>query len=274
MIARLPIALLALWALLALVGPFLPLAPDEIHLPLILRPPGLGLVWDQGLGGVFGYDDLGRSVAARLLTGAHLSFLIALTVVLISAAVGTTLGLVAGWLGGGFDFLLMRIVDVFLAFPGILLAIALAGLLGPGEGNVVIALSVTGWVGYARLTRAQALSLKHRDHVAAAVALGTTTPHILWRHLLPLLLAPLLVEATFSIAAVVLAEAGLSFLGIGVQPPTATWGNMIRDGVRYMLMAPHLVLFPGAALALVVLAVNLTGDHLRDRLDVRERTRP
>jgi peptide/nickel transport system permease protein len=156
-----------------------------------------------------------------------------------------------------------------MAFPGILLAIALAGLLGPGIGNLVIALSLVGWVGFARLARAQVLSLKQREHVQAAQALGSRTTDIIRRHLVPLIAAPLLVEATFAVAAVVIAESGLSFLGLGVQPPEASWGSMIRDGVRYLLVAPHLVLAPGLSLFLVVLSVNLLGDRWRDKLDVK-----
>jgi peptide/nickel transport system permease protein len=164
------------------------------------------------------------------------------------------------------------LIDIFLAFPGILLAIALAGLLGPGIDNVVIALTVVGWVGYARLSRAQVLSLKHREHVMAAEALGTRKHRIMLRHLLPLMSAPLIIEATFGVAAVVIAEAGLSFLGLGVQPPGASWGAMIRDGTRYLLVAPHMVLAPGMAIFIVVLSVNLLGDRLRDHLDIRGRT--
>jgi peptide/nickel transport system permease protein len=192
-------------------------------------------------------------------------------VVLISTLVGSLLGATAAYIGGWLDQLLVRVVDTFLAFPGILLAIALAGVMGPGIGNVIIALSLVGWVGYARLARAQVLSLKQRDHVTAAIALGQGRVYIIRHHLLPLITAPLIVEATFGIAAVVIAEAGLSFLGLGVQPPDASWGSMIRDGTRYMLVAPHLVLAPGLAIMLVVLAVNLLGDRLRDWLDIRSR---
>ncbi|HWS03457.1 MAG TPA: ABC transporter permease, partial [Gammaproteobacteria bacterium] len=178
-------------------------------------------------------------------------------------------GSFSAYIGGFWDRLLVHIIDLFLAFPGILLAIALAGILGPGIENVVIALTVVGWVGYARLARAQVLSLKSRDHVQAAIALGVPHGRIVRTHLLPLISAPLIVEATFGIAAVVVAEAGLSFLGLGVQPPEASWGSMIRDGTRYLLVAPHMVLVPGLAMVAVVLAVNLLGDRLRDRLDVR-----
>ena len=145
--------------------------------------------------------------------------------------------------------------------------------MGPGINNVVIALSVVGWVGFARLARAQVLSIKHQEHILAAHSLGTRPPTIIWRHLIPLIMAPLIVESTFAVAGAVISEAGLSFLGLGVQPPEASWGSMIRDGARYLLVAPHMVLVPGVALMLVVLAVNLLGDQLRDRLDVRNQER-
>jgi len=257
----LPLAVVVSWALAALLGPWLPLSPDVIHLPRILEPPGNG--------SLLGYDDLGRSLAARVVSGAQTSFLVAVWVVGISALLGTLIGATSAYVGGVWDLVTVRIIDIFLAFPGILLAIALAGILGPGIDNVVLALSVVGWVGYARLARAQVLSLKHREHVQAAIVLGAGPVRILRLHLLPLILAPLIVEASFGVAGVVIAEAGLSFLGLGVQPPSASWGAMIRDGARYLLVAPHMVLVPGVALALVVLAVNLLGDRLRDRLDVR-----
>jgi len=157
-----------------------------------------------------------------------------------------------------------------LAFPGLLLAIALAGALGPGIENVILALVIVGWVGYARLARGQVLALKQADHIVAAQAIGATPWRIMRRHLLPLITAPLIIEASFGIASAIIAEAGLSFLGLGVQPPQASWGSMIRDGTRYMLVAPHLVIIPGLTLMAVVLAANLLGDWLRDWLDVKE----
>jgi peptide/nickel transport system permease protein len=232
-----------------------------VDLPAILAGPGPGAP--------LGTDDLGRPVLDRLVAGARISFVVGVGVVTLSALVGVLVGAAGAFAGGWLDLLLVRLVDVFLAFPGILLAIALAGVMGPGIDNLVIALSAVGWVGYARLARAQILSIKGRDHVVAARALGVGPARILTRHLLPLALAPLVVEATFGVAGAVVAEAGLSFLGLGVQPPQASWGSMIRDGVGYMLVAPHLVVAPGVAIALVVLAVNLLGDRLRDRLDVR-----
>jgi peptide/nickel transport system permease protein len=255
--------LLALWTLVAVAVPWLPLQPDQIALEAILAPPG-DAQW-------LGADDVGRPVLDRLLVGARTSFWVACWVVGLSLVAGTLVGSLAGYLGGAWDRALVLVMDIFLAFPGILLAIALAGLLGPGIGNLVFALTLVGWVGYARLARAQVLSVKGREHVLAARALGARTPRIVLRHLLPLISAPLLVEATFGVAAVVVAESGLSFLGLGVQPPEASWGSMIRDGVRYLLVAPHLVLAPGIALFLVVLSVNLLGDGLRDRLDVKTR---
>jgi len=252
---------LGAWILVALCAPWLPLHPERIALPEILATPG-GDAW-------LGHDDLGRPVLDRLLVGARTSCWVAGGVVGLSLLFGTLVGSTAAYLGGLWDRALVMLLDIFMAFPGILLAIALAGLLGPGIGNLVIALSLVGWVGFARLARAQVLSVKQREHVLAAQALGTRRRRIILRHLLPLIAAPLVVESTFAVAAVVVAESGLSFLGLGVQPPEASWGSMIRDGVRYLLVAPHLVLAPGVALFLVVLSVNLLGDRLRDRLDVR-----
>ncbi|WP_242482343.1 ABC transporter permease [Thiocystis violacea] len=252
---------LVLWVLSALFAPLAGLTPNRVDLSAILAPPGeLSLL---------GNDDLGRPVLDRLLAGARTSLIVGVGVVAISALVGTLIGGLAGLLGGWVDRLVARLIDLFMAFPGILLAIALAGVMGPGVDNVILALVTVGWVGYARLTRAQVLSLVGRDHVAAARALGCAGAAILFRHLLPLALAPLLVEATFGVASAIVAEAGLSFLGLGVQPPEASWGNMVRDGVSYLLVAPHLVLAPGLAIFAVVLSVNLLGDALRDGLDVR-----
>lgn len=260
-----PLVIVLVWIFLALLGPVLPLSPNAIDLPNILAPGSL----DEWLG----YDDLGRPIFDRLVVGARTSLLVAMAVVGISLVIGSLLGTIGAYIGGWTDLILVRLIDVFLAFPGILLAIALAGVMGPGIDNVVIALSVVGWVGYARLARAQVLSVKERDHVHAAVAIGTSTPIIITRHLLPLISAPLIVEASFGMASVIIGEAGLSFLGLGVQPPAASWGSMIRDGTRYMLVAPHMVIAPGLALMFVVLAINVLGDRLRDWLDVKSQTR-
>ncbi len=256
-----PASLLAIWASIALFSPYLDLQPNHIILENILQAPS-GSAW-------LGSDELGRSVLDRLIMGARTSFLVAFWVVLLSGIIGTTIGMISGWFGGWIDLLIVRIIDIFLAFPGILLAIALSGLLGAGIENVVIALATVGWVGFARLARAQTLSLKRREHVLAAIALGARLPRILFYHVLPLLIAPLIIEATFGIASIIIAEAGLSFLGLGVQPPQASWGSMIKEGTGYMLVAPHLVLAPGITLFIIVLSVNLLGDSLRDWLDVK-----
>lgn len=216
-----------------------------------------------------GCDALGRDMLARLAEGITLSVQIGLIVLAACALIGTGIGLLAGWLGGWVDALLMRIADVLLAFPGILLAIALAAMLGPSIENIVVALVVVGWVSFARLARVQVLSLRPSPFIEAAIACGSCFPYIAIHHLLPNIAAPLLVEATFSLAAIILAEAGLSFLGIGVQPPAASLGTMIREGTRYMLVAPGQVILPGFLLFSLIMAVNLAGDRLRDRLDVR-----
>ena len=258
-----PLTLFMGWALLALMSWALPLTPNAIDLHNILTPPN-GTVW-------FGNDELGRPISDRLMVGARTSFFVAGAVVLLTLAVGSVLGIIGAYSEGWIDHVLVRVIDVFLAFPGILLAIALAGVLGPGLDNVIIALTAVGWVGYARLARAQVLALKNSDQVVAARALGANATRIIRFHLIPMIGAPLIVEASFGFAGVVIAEAGLSFLGLGVQPPTASWGSMIRDGTDYMLVAPHVVIAPGLALMSVVFAVNWLGDWLRDWMDVKSR---
>lgn len=260
-----PLLIISVWFFVALFAGSLPLHADAIMLEKILFLPE-GQAW-------LGYDDLGRSIAERLVLGARTSFLVAIFVVSISFVLGTTVGVMAAWFGGWWDKVTVLVIDIFIAFPGILLAIALSGLMGPGIMNAVVALSVVGWVGFARLARAQTLTIKHREHVLAAQALGTGTAHIAVRHILPMIMAPLVIEATFAIAGTVIAEAGLSFLGLGVQPPDPSWGSMIRDGTRFMLVAPHMVLAPGMTILLVVLSINLLGDTLRDKMDVRSKVK-
>lgn len=253
------------WALMAFLGYFVGDAAVDVQLDKLLATADEHS-W-------LGYDELGRPIFDRLLMGAQTSFWVAILVVFFSGILGTTIGVMSGYQGGWIDRVVTKVIDVFLAFPGLLLAIALAAILGPGIENVVFALVTVGWVGYARLARAQTLSLRHREHIQAARAFAVPHHLIVFRHLIPLILAPLGVEATFGIAGAVISEAGLSFLGLGVQPPDASWGNMIREGTRYLLVAPHLVWAPGILLMLVVLGVNLLGDHLRDKLDVRARPR-
>lgn len=258
---RLPLSILLFWLLAAIGGAWLANAPNAVHLEHILAKPDMA-AW-------LGYDDVGRDVLARLLDGARVSLLVALVVTAVAFSVGASIGMLAGYFGGWVDRALMHVTDVFLAFPGILLAIAFAAVLGPGIDKLILALCLTSWVGYARLTRAQALALRERQHVLAARSLGASHVRVMLRHMLPLLAAPLVVEATYSIASLIVAEASLSFLGLGIQPPHASWGAMLRDGVRYLLVAPHYVLAVGFSLMSLVLAVNLLGDALRDHLDVR-----
>ncbi len=258
---RLALVCLAIPCLLALVAAALGADGRAVHLDQVLA----GASSDHPLG----CDALGRDVLARVAEGVRLSALIGVAVVGCSALVGVSLGMLSGWLGGWADVLLMRVADVVLSFPGILLAIAMAAMLGPGVDRLVLALAAVGWVGFARLARAQVMSLKHAPFVEAARAAGSGAAWIGGRHLLPNIAAPLLVEATFGLAAVMIGEAGLSFLGVGVQPPAASLGTMIREGSRLMLVAPTLVLWPGMMLFLMVMAVNLLGDALRDHLDVR-----
>lgn len=254
-----PVLLIIFWLGCALIAFFLP--AQQSDLSHILQGPNAS-VW-------LGYDDVGREILPRLLQGAQISLYVALLVSLLSALLGISLGLCAGYFGGFCDTLLMRVTDIFLAFPGILLALAFAAILGPGLSNAVLALSMTAWVSYARLSRIQAQSVSQQQHVLAAKSLGASHARILLRHILPLLSAPLLVEATYSMASLVIAEASLSFLGLGVQVPNPSWGAMLRDAVRYMLVAPHYVLWVGLSLMSLVLAVNRLGDQLRSHFDVR-----
>ncbi|MDF1552518.1 MAG: ABC transporter permease [Deferrisomatales bacterium] len=238
----------------------------------VLRPGGADVLdLAAGLEGPslahpLGQDRLGRDVLAGILHGGRVSLLVGLAVVAVSLLVGTGVGFVSGYAGGWVDEVVMRVVDVLLAFPGILLAIALAGVLGPSLGNVVFALSVLGWVGFARLVRGEVLALKEREFVVASRALGAGPVRLALRHILPNLAGPLAVQATFAVAATILAESSLSFLGLGPQD-VITWGGMLSQGVDYLLFAPHLALFPGLAIMGTVLGINLLGDAVRDRLD-------
>jgi peptide/nickel transport system permease protein len=255
------LTVLIFWLLAVVLGELLQLKPNQIDLQSILATPSVAH-W-------FGADDIGRDILARVLAGVQVSLLVAVVVTIITILIGVCVGLLAGFYGGTIDRMLMQITDIFLAFPGMLLAIAFAAVLGPGLVNLTIALSVTGWVSYARLTRGQTLGLRNRQHVLAAESLGASVPRMLFKHILPLLASILVVEATYSLASVMIAEASLSFLGLGIQAPNASWGAMLRDGVRYMLVAPHYVLIVGLSLMSLILAINLGGDYLRDKLDVR-----
>jgi len=218
-----------------------------------------------------GLDELGRDTLSRLVLGARISLVLSLAVVLVSAGFGTLIGSLAGLSGGWLDDLVMRIIDILLSFPSILLAISLVAVLGPGLGNLALALCLIGWVGYARLTRAQVLKTRELQFVLAARASGARKGRILMLHLLPNIAGPLIIQATVGMAGVILSEAGLSFLGLGLPPPSPSWGSMLRSGSQHLLDAPHLVLYPGLAIMLVVLSFNFVGDFLRDWLDPRTR---
>ncbi|MBI1820179.1 MAG: ABC transporter permease [Nitrospirae bacterium] len=239
-----------------------PFDPSTLHL-------------EEGLNGPsrhhpFGQDKLGRDILSRMVYGSRISLFVGLTVVSISLIVGVTIGSIAGYSGGVVDEGIMRIVDVFLAFPGILLAIAITAVLGPSLRNVLIALCLMGWVGYARIIRGQILSVRELEYVQAARTIGASPLRILIRHILPNIMAPVIIEATFGMAGAITAEAGLSFLGLGVQPPTPSWGSMLAEGRQFLLMAPHLTTFPGLAIMFTVLGLNFLGDGLRDAMDVRQ----
>jgi len=257
---RVGLVIVLVAVLAALVGPALsPYNPAAQELARRLEPPTLSHP--------FGLDELGRDILARLLAGARISLLVGLAVVSVSSVVGMLVGSIAGYFGGRVDDVISRVVDVLMAFPGILLAIALVAVLGPSLTNVVLALSVIGWVGYARLVRGQALRARELDFVHAARALGAGSPRVVLRHVLPSAFPAVVVQATLGMAGAIIAEASLSFLGLGVQPPTPSWGTMLDAGRAHLFDAPHLTIFPGLAIALLVLGFNFLGDGLRDRVD-------
>jgi peptide/nickel transport system permease protein len=265
MAIRLGTAIVGITILAAVLGPaVVPYDAAAQNLPLRLTGPSLTHP--------FGLDELGRDVLARILVGARISLLVGLVVVGVSTSLGLLLGSVAGYFGGVVDDAVSRVSDVLLAFPGLLLAIALVAVLGPSLVNVVLALSVIGWVAYARLVRGQVLRTRELEYVDAARALGASTPRILWRHVIPSTIPSLVVQSTLGMAAAIISEASLSFLGLGVQPPTPSWGTMINGGRAHLLDAPHLTVFPGVAIALLVLGFNFLGDGLRDAIDPRRAT--
>lgn len=248
----------------SLLAPVLaPYSYDEISLPSRLQLPSKQH-W-------FGTDELGRDILSRLLYGGRVSFFVSFVVVILSLVSGVIIGLIAGFYGGWLDEVLMRLADVFLAFPGILLAIALMAVLGPSLQNVVIALVSIGWISYARIARSLTLKLRELDFVRASINLGAGTFRILFRHIFPNVIPTLIVQASFSFAGVILAESSLSFLGLGVQPPHPSWGTMLNEGKNHLLDAPYLMMFPGLSIFASVLSFNLLGDALRDRLDPRFR---
>ncbi|HSM00593.1 MAG TPA: ABC transporter permease [Candidatus Limnocylindria bacterium] len=259
-------AVVLLFLLVAVLAPWL--APYD---------PGAQAL-DSGLSGPsrshwLGQDRLGRDLLSRLVYGARISVAVGLGTVSLSLLIGLLVGSASGFLGGKVDHVLMRLADVLLAFPGILLAIAITSVLGPSLRNVLIALCALGWVGYARLIRGQILKVREMEFVQSARSVGAPPARLLLVHILPNAISPVIVEATFGIARAIVAEAGLSFLGLGVNPPTPSWGAMISEGRHFLFVAPHLTTVPGLAIMITVMAFNFLGDGLRDAMDVREEIR-
>ncbi|HUX44559.1 MAG TPA: ABC transporter permease [Terracidiphilus sp.] len=267
---RQPLALVGILLLVTFVfgglaAPWLaPYNPNSIDLMHRLESPSVAHP--------AGTDELGRDTLSRLLWGARISLTISVSVVSVSLLLGLTVGGLAGYLGGWVDLALTTFaMNTFLALPGILLAIAFAAFLGPGFTNLILALAIGGWAGYARLVRAQVLSVREREYVEAARALGASGLRIFFRHILPNIVQPILVQAAIGMAGVILAEATLSFLGLGIPAPAPSWGAMLNDARLHLFDSPHLVLFPAVAVASAVLGFNFLGDALRDQLDPRTR---
>jgi len=264
-LAAVGIVFIAIFVAFALFAPWVaPQDPAAINLPARLMGPS-AQHW-------FGTDELGRDIFSRIIFGARVSMLVGVSVVAGSLVLGLIIGSLAGYYGGRVDrFVNVIVMNAFLSFPGFLLAIAFVAFLGPGLFNLIFALIIGGWVGYARLVRAQVLAVREREFVEAARALGASDLWILGRHILPNMIQPVIVQAAIGMAGAVLAEATMSFLGLGVPPPTASWGTMLNDGRSHLFDAPHLVLFPAVAVMLAVLSFNFIGDALRDYLDPRAR---
>jgi len=264
-LAAIGAVLVLIFAAFAIFAPLIaPQDPAQIDLPHRLAGPS-ALHW-------CGTDELGRDISSRLIYGARISMLVGTCVVAGSLFLGLIFGAIAGYYGGKIDrFMNVVVMNAFLSFPGILLAIAFVAFRGPGIFNLILALSLGGWVGYARLVRAQVLATRDREYVEAARALGASDWRVIVRHILPNIIQPIIVQAAIGMAGAILAEATMSFLGLGVPPPTASWGSMLNDGRAHLFDAPHLVLFPAAAVMLAVLSCNFIGVALRDYLDPRSR---
>lgn len=265
-LARIGFAIASLLIFVALLAPWIsPADPASQNLPARLQAPSSSH-W-------MGTDELGRDILSRVIYGARISLFVAVSVVFGCGLTGLTLGMLAGYHGGVFDRIVnLLLINAFLSFPGVLLAIAFAAFFGPGIGKVILALIITGWAGYARLARAQVLKSRELEFVLAARSLGASHIRILLRHLLPNILQPVLIQATIGIAGAILAEATLSFLGLGVLAPLPSWGAMLNDARNHLFDAPHMVVFPALAVLLAILAFNLLGDAWRDWLDPRTRS--
>ncbi|HTT20727.1 MAG TPA: ABC transporter permease [Candidatus Sulfotelmatobacter sp.] len=264
-LAAVGVVLILIFVVFALFAAWIaPQDPAAIDLPGRLTPPS-HTHW-------FGADELGRDILSRVIYGARISMMVGSCVVAVSLTLGLIIGSIAGYYGGAIDrFVNVVVMNAFLAFPGILLAIAFVAFRGPGIFNLVLALSLGGWVGYARLVRGQVLAAREREFVEAAQALGASDLRIIVRHILPNIIQPVIVQAAIGMAGAILAEATMSFLGLGVPPPAASWGTMLNDARAHLFDAPHLVLFPTLAVMLAVLSFNFIGDALRDYLDPRSR---
>ncbi len=267
-VGKIGLVIVGLLVLVAVVGPLLipELSVTAQNLDLSFDPPSLAHP--------LGLDENGRDVLARVIYGARLSLIVGITVVAVSGTIGIAIGMVAGYYGGWVDRIVSGFIfNVFLAFPGILLAIATVAFLGPSLSNLILALCAIGWVGYARLMRAQVLKVREYDFVTAARALGANDLRIIVRHILPNAIQPLIVQASLGMAGAIMSEASLSFLGLGVPPPTPSWGAMLNDARTYFASGWHLTLFPGVMIALAVLGFNLVGDGLREWLDPKQKAR-
>lgn len=255
--------------LVAAIGPFLVPYPKDatgaVHIADKLLPPS-SEHW-------MGTDQVGRDIFSRLVVGARISLLAGVTVIILAVLIGTILGALAGYFGGWADTVIMRVTDVFLTVPDLILAMAFAAALGPGLMNVMIAVSLVWWPGYCRLVRANVISLRHEQYAEAAESLGSSKIRILYRHILPNALPSILVKASMDVGFAVLTTAALGFIGLGTQPPTPDWGQMVSEGRKYMRDAWWFSTFPGLAILLTVLATNLLGDGIRDVLDPRSRNR-
>lgn len=264
--AWLGIGILTGVVLIALLAPVLaPYDPEAIDILNRLQPPSLSS------GHLLGTDDVGRDLLSRLLFGARISLLVGVSTIVLGGLVGAALGILAGYHTGRFDSVVMRIVDIQLAFPSLLLAIAILAVLGSSVVNVIVVLSIASWATFCRVARAQTLTIRHAEFVQAARAIGAPSATILWRHVLPNTLGSLFVVASFGLAANILSEASLSFLGVGVPPTVPTWGGMLGAGRDYLRLAWWVSTFPGIALMLTVFGVNILGDRIRDFLDPRTR---
>ncbi len=252
--------LILIMILVALLAPWISIHdPFAMDLPHRLESPSLSHP--------FGLDQNGGDLFAKVVYGARISLLVSMVVVLTGVLLGLIIGSLAGYLGGAIDMAIMRIIDMFYAFPGFLLALAMVAVLGPSIKNLVLAMTITSWTGFARLIRGEILHLKTRDYVVGAQAIGARPTRIVVRHIWPNLVGPVVVQATFSMAGTIISESGLSFLGLGAPPTTPSWGALLNAGRGVLIEAPHLSIFPGVAILILVLGFNLFGDGLRDLLD-------